>query len=150
MFNFKKITFNFNLKNIILFSLFFVFLIIGLYYSFINNNNNNLGHHLIVDIDNINNNKIFSNSFILKLCNDIIKSTNINVLKSLIHKFKPHGLTALYLLAESHFSIHTWPEEKKIRLDLFSCNKNNNFDKAINIIKKNLPESKINITKINR
>ena len=147
MFNLKK-KFNFDLKNIILFSLFFIFLIIGLSYLFINNNN--LGHHLIVDIDNINNNKIFSNSFILKLCSDIIKSTNINVLKSLIHKFKPHGLTALYLLAESHFSIHTWPEEKKIRLDLFSCNKNNNFDKAINIIKKNLPESKINITKINR
>jgi len=148
MFNLKK-KINFDLKNIILISLFFIFLIIGLSYLFINNNNN-LGHHLIVDIDNINNNKIFSNSFILKLCSDIIKSTNINVLKSLIHKFKPHGLTALYLLAESHFSIHTWPEEKKIRLDLFSCNKNNNFDKAINIIKKNLPESKINITKINR
>ena len=147
MFNLKK-KFNFDLKNIILISLFFIFLIIGLSYLFINNNN--LGYHLIVDIDNINNNKIFSNSFILKLCSDIIKSTNINVLKSLIHKFKPHGLTALYLLAESHFSIHTWPEEKKIRLDLFSCNKNNNFDKAINIIKKNLPESKINITKINR
>lgn len=148
MFNLKKKFFYFDLKNIILFSLFFVFLIIGLSYFFINNNN--LGHHLIVDIDNINNNKIYSNSFILKLCNDIIKSTNINVLKSLIHKFKPHGLTALYLLSESHFSIHTWPEEKKIRLDLFSCNKNNNFDKAIDIIKKNLPESKINITKINR
>ena len=148
MFNLKKKIFYFDLKNIILFSLFFVFLIIGLSYFFINNNN--LGHHLIVDIDNINNNKIYSNSFILKLCNDIIKSTNINVLKSLIHKFKPHGLTALYLLSESHFSIHTWPQEKKIRLDLFSCNKNNNFDKAINIIKKNLPESKINITKINR
>ena len=147
MFNLKKKFFYFDLKNIILFSLFFVFLIIGLSYFFINNNN--LGHHLIVDIDNINN-KIYSNSFILKLCNDIIKSTNINVLKSLIHKFKPHGLTALYLLSESHFSIHTWPEEKKIRLDLFSCNKNNNFDKAIDIIKKNLPESKINITKINR
>ena len=147
MFNLKKNFFYFDLKNIILFSLFFVFLIIGLSYFFINNNN--LGHHLIVDIDNINN-KIYSNSFILKLCNDIIKSTNINVLKSLIHKFKPHGLTALYLLSESHFSIHTWPEEKKIRLDLFSCNKNNNFDKAIDIIKKNLPESKINITKINR
>lgn len=148
MFNLKKKIFYFDLKNIILFSLFFVFLIIGLSYFFINNNN--LGHHLIVDIDNINNNKFYSNSFILKLCNDIIKSTNINVLKSLIHKFKPHGLTALYLLSESHFSIHTWPEEKKIRLDLFSCNKNNNFDKAIDIIKKNLPESKINITKINR
>ena len=148
MFNLKKKIFYFDLKNIILFSLFFVFLIIGLSYFFINNNN--LGHHLIVDIDNINNNKIYSNSFILKLCNDIIKSTNINVLKSLIHKFKPHGLTALYLLSESHFSIHTWPQEKKIRLDLFSCNKNNNFDKAIDIINKNLPESKINITKINR
>ena len=26
-------------------------------------------------------------------------------------KFEPQGLTMLFLLSESHFSIHTWPED---------------------------------------
>jgi len=30
----------------------------------------------------------------------------------------------LYLLTESHFSMHTWPEYQKIRIDFFSCEKN--------------------------
>mgnify|MGYP001449884095 CR=1 FL=1 len=146
--NLKKVIANYQLNIVIA----FLFLIVIVFFGFqyLNNSNNNLGHHLIVDIDNIEHSKLNSNAFILKFCEDIIKSTNINVLKSLVHKFKPCGITALYLLAESHFSIHTWPEEKKIRLDLFSCSKKNNFDKAIDVIKKYLPDSHLNITKFNR
>lgn len=144
----KKVIANYQLNIVIA----FLFLIVIVFFGFqyLNNSNNNVGHHLIIDIENIEHSKLTSNSFILKICEDIIKSTNINVLKSLVHKFKPYGMTALYLLAESHFAIHTWPEENKICLDLFSCSKKNNFDKAIDVIKKYLPDSDLNITKLNR
>lgn len=35
--------------------------------------------------------------------------------------FSPQGFTALFLLAESHFAIHTFPEENKTYLELSSC-----------------------------
>ncbi len=37
------------------------------------------------------------------------------------HKFEPQGVTALALLAESHISIHTWPESGYAALDVFTC-----------------------------
>ena len=37
------------------------------------------------------------------------------------HKFEPHGVTAVALLAESHISIHTWPEEGMAVCDVFTC-----------------------------
>ena len=38
-------------------------------------------------------------------------------------KFYPYGYTKLYLLSESHFAIHTFPEEKLAYYELSSCNK---------------------------
>ena len=37
------------------------------------------------------------------------------------HKFDPHGVTAIALLAESHISIHTWPELHMAVCDVFTC-----------------------------
>ena len=39
----------------------------------------------------------------------------------LLHKFDPQGLTGIILLAESHISVHTWPEKGEARLDVFTC-----------------------------
>ena len=37
------------------------------------------------------------------------------------HKFEPQGVTAVALLAESHISIHTWPEKGIAVCDIFTC-----------------------------
>ena len=37
------------------------------------------------------------------------------------HKFDPHGVTAIALLAESHISVHTWPEKGMAVCDVFTC-----------------------------
>ena len=39
------------------------------------------------------------------------------------HSFQPQGYTAIWLLAESHFAIHTFPEENKTYIELSSCNR---------------------------
>ena len=37
------------------------------------------------------------------------------------HRFEPQGVTGLALLAESHISIHTWPESGYAAVDVFTC-----------------------------
>jgi S-adenosylmethionine decarboxylase len=43
------------------------------------------------------------------------------VLEVVSHSFEPHGVTAIALLAESHLSIHCWPESGYVAIDLFTC-----------------------------
>lgn len=42
------------------------------------------------------------------------------------HKFQPQGVTAVALLAESHISIHTWPENGMAVCDVFTCGEHAN------------------------
>jgi S-adenosylmethionine decarboxylase len=37
------------------------------------------------------------------------------------HKFQPQGVTCVAMLAESHISIHTWPESRMAVCDVFTC-----------------------------
>lgn len=37
------------------------------------------------------------------------------------HRFEPQGLTGFLLLAESHISVHTWPEGGCAAVDVFTC-----------------------------
>jgi S-adenosylmethionine decarboxylase len=43
------------------------------------------------------------------------------LLHSYVHKFEPQGVTGFALLAESHISIHTWPEDGRAVCDVFTC-----------------------------
>lgn len=43
------------------------------------------------------------------------------VLGHRFHQFEPWGVTGVVLLAESHLSLHTWPEEGLLTLDCFTC-----------------------------
>ncbi len=45
----------------------------------------------------------------------------VTVLGTLKHAFDPSGVTILLLLAESHVSLHTYPEEGKAFFDAFTC-----------------------------
>lgn len=56
------------------------------------------------------------------------KSANATVLTVHAHKFSPNGVTGIAILAESHISIHTWPERGFAAIDVFMCGSCNPFD----------------------
>ncbi|MBF0594361.1 MAG: adenosylmethionine decarboxylase [Candidatus Omnitrophica bacterium] len=43
------------------------------------------------------------------------------VLESYFHQFEPQGVTGMIFIAESHFSIHTWPESGYAAFDILTC-----------------------------
>lgn len=80
------------------------------------------GKHLICDIKNIKNKTLMNNLEQLQtLMNSICTQNNYSVLKTSYHQFEPHGFSILYLLSESHMSIHTFPEQNYIAFDLYTC-----------------------------
>ncbi|OJJ20473.1 spermidine synthase [marine bacterium AO1-C] len=52
----------------------------------------------------------------------ILKESGFTVLNFMEHLFEPQGYTAIWLLGESHFALHTFPEENKTYIELSSCN----------------------------
>ena len=68
--------------------------------------------------------KLNDESFLRCALNVAAKMANATVLNLISNKFEPQGVTAIALLAESHISIHTWPESNYSAVDIFTCGKN--------------------------
>lgn len=52
---------------------------------------------------------------------ELLSNSGFRILDVLQHNFNPQGYTALFLLSESHFAIHTFPERGKSYVELSSC-----------------------------
>jgi S-adenosylmethionine decarboxylase len=61
---------------------------------------------------------------------DAARVADSTLLDEVCHQFKPHGVTALALLAESHISVHTWPETGYAAVDVFTCGEHTKPEKA--------------------
>jgi S-adenosylmethionine decarboxylase proenzyme len=100
---------------------------------------NVVGKQILIDVKNINSNKLKLIEDIKPLMEKIIEELKLNVVGECLHQFKkddvPYGVTMIYLLAESHLSIHTFVDEGKITLDLFTCSLGVEYDKLKIIIK---------------
>ncbi len=64
-----------------------------------------------------------------ELMEKLLNSSGFTVLDKVEHAFKPDGFTAVWILAESHLAVHSFPEESKTYIEISSCNqkKNNTF-----------------------
>ena len=82
-----------------------------------------VGEHITLDFLGVK--KVYSPSFYEKVIYKIAKAAKVEILNVSSHKFEPQGFTLVALLAESHFSFHTFPEKEIISFDFFTCGKIN-------------------------
>ena len=71
---------------------------------------------------------------IVKQLESYLPECGFTVVNKIEHFFEPQGYTALWLLAESHFAVHTFPEENKMYVEVSSCVKKY-FDNFVEKIK---------------
>lgn len=91
------------------------------------------GTHLIIDLWGVKN--IDSPEVVESTLLNSIKACNATLLFIHLHVFTPNnGISGVAVLAESHISIHTWPERQYAALDIFMCG-NSQPEKAIAILK---------------
>ena len=90
------------------------------------------GTHIILDLKEIENNEILKYDKDSREILDIISiEFKLNVVGKIIHQFEPFGVTGVYVLSESHLSIHTFVEEQKIAMDLYTCK---DFDESVKLV----------------
>ena len=78
------------------------------------------GSHLIIDLWNTS----FDNRIntLKKIIKKAILIANATMLHIHLHRFgKEEGISGVAILAESHISVHTWPERDYMAFDIFMC-----------------------------
>ena len=82
------------------------------------------GNHLLLELYGCNKEKLNDELYLRCQLNSAAKLAKASVLNIVSNKFEPFGVTAIALLAESHLSIHTWPESQYSAIDIFTCGRN--------------------------
>lgn len=81
-----------------------------------------IGHHCIWDVYNCDSEKLSYVPYVEEVLHKIVDELKLTKVSAAFKQFEPVGVTGFILLAESHISIHTWPEHHFTAIDVFSCN----------------------------
>ncbi len=81
-----------------------------------------LGEHFICDLSDCNRALLLDGDRARELFTQAVRDSGLTIVSEGFYKFSPHGFTCFLLLAESHASLHAWPEYGYCAIDLFTCN----------------------------
>ena len=82
---------------------------------------NALGRHILAEYFSCDT-TVLNNTALLQNCmKDAVRASGATIIDSTFHKFSPHGVSGVIVIAESHMAIHTWPEYGYAAVDFFTC-----------------------------
>tara|TARA_Y100001968_G_C19316888_1_gene697194 strand:+ start:171 stop:656 length:486 start_codon:yes stop_codon:yes gene_type:complete len=111
---------------------------------------NMIGKHCILELYGCNKTKLNDEAFIRTTITSAAKYAGATLLNLITHHFEPQGVTGLALLAESHISIHTWPENGYAAIDVFTCGNHTMPEKACDFLYNELSANKYLLKNIER
>ncbi|MCF8112724.1 MAG: adenosylmethionine decarboxylase [Desulfotignum sp.] len=74
------------------------------------------------------------------------KDSGATIISSSFHQFEPQGVSGVVVIAESHFTIHAWPEHDYAAVDIFTCGDNINLEAAIESMKSSFESENVVIS----
>jgi S-adenosylmethionine decarboxylase len=80
-----------------------------------------LGTHIIVELSECNAQILSNVDQVASILVAAAKAANAEVLQTAFHRFSPQGVSGVVVIAESHLSIHTWPEYGYAAMDIYTC-----------------------------
>lgn len=95
-----------------------------------------LGEHRLVDFEGCTFEKLDDLKTIRSMFERGLELSNATVIEIVMHKFSPQGVTGIAAIAESHVSIHTWPEHGYAAIDVFSCGTKMDLDALLSHFEK--------------
>ena len=109
-----------------------------------------MGDHFLLNLYGCGVEKLNNEKFIVEMFEQAVVEGKMTLLNLMTHKFEPQGITAVALLAESHISIHTWPEEGSCAVDVYTCGTTGRPRLACDYIIKELGCSDPRVTHVKR
>lgn len=80
-----------------------------------------LGRQILVEFYDCDSDKINDVSFVESAFLEATRKSKATIISHNFHKFSPHGISGVVVIAESHVTIHSWPEYNYAAVDIFTC-----------------------------
>ena len=108
-----------------------------------------MGHHILVSLYGISFTLLDDLAGIKAAFEKAVEACGATVLNRFSHQFHPQGCTVVYALAESHISIHTFPEGGSCAIDVYTCGDMNSMG-AMNVLVEHFKPIEVSIQEVNR
>jgi len=105
------------------------------------------GAHLIIDLYGAD--RLDDIDHIDETLRRCVASANATLLHIHLHHFQPNGVSGVAVLAESHISIHTWPEAGYAALDVFMCG-SANPDACVPVLREAFSAKRVGVSELLR
>ncbi len=109
-----------------------------------------LGRHLVAELSDCNSRVLNNLPELKRSLLEAARRSGALVVDSVFHRYNPQGLSGIVIIAESHLSIHTWPEYNYAAIDCFTCGTSVDPHKAIEYMKDALLCKSIKVRELNR
>ena len=98
----------------------------------------NLGRHVTLDLYGCDGDALRSAERIETLLKAAANESGATILSCHLHSYLPQGVSGVLIIAESHFTIHTWPEHRFAAVDVFTCGESLDVDAAARALQRDL------------
>ena len=109
-----------------------------------------LGTHYLLELTNCSTSLLSSVAEVEKVMLKIVKECHLTAVNHCFHQFEPWGVSGVVILAESHFTIHTWPEINYAAVDLFVCQELDSESQFIKKVRKYFSAESVEYRKAKR
>ena len=84
-----------------------------------------MGTHILLSLYGVSFNLLDDAEALVSLFNRVAETMGATVLNRFSYKFDPQGVTVVFALAESHISLHSFPEDGSVAIDCYTCGEMN-------------------------
>ncbi len=109
-----------------------------------------LGHHYIVEASGCNPEILKSVEKVERIMVKAAEKAKVQVWSISFHRFRPHGVSGVVVISESHLSVHTWPEFQYVALDIYTCGGKARPDEAVEYAIQEFGAKSVHVTEITR
>ncbi|GAA2347101.1 adenosylmethionine decarboxylase [Saccharopolyspora halophila] len=108
------------------------------------------GTHVLAELEGVDPQLLDDERFLREVLHNALEQSDATVCQMIAERFEPQGVTVLALLSESHASLHTYPEDGSIFIDVFTCGHTAKPEKAVSLLADALKPTGQNVQSIRR
>ena len=109
-----------------------------------------LGTHVLLDLEGCPEDLLRDDARIRSGLRKAALEAGATIVGEAFHTFNPPGVSGVILIAESHLSVHVWPEYDYVAIDFFSCGEEVIPQAAIDVLEARLKPARQDIRRIDR